>query len=97
MTIRTTLIAMLSMATAVAVNATEPAVITPAAEQPALATYTAPLEAMFGVVEKINVQLASAQDEETAETAGSLLATETLRSTLFTLAITFLSVYGLVM
>lgn len=87
MTIRTTLIAMLSMATAVAVNATEPAVIAPAAEQPALATYTAPLEAMFGVVEKINVQLASAQDEETAETAGE--AIQLLLKSLDTAAVEF--------
>lgn len=71
MTIRITLTAMLCMATAPAVLATEPAA--PAVEQTTLATYTAPLEAMFSVVEQINAQLVSAQDEDTAEAAGEAI------------------------
>lgn len=87
MTIRTTLTAMLCMATASAVNATEPAVIAPVEEQTALATYTAPLETMFGIVEKINAQLISVQDEDTAETAGE--AIQLLVKSLDTAAVEF--------
>ncbi len=87
MTIRTTLTAMLCMATASAVNATEPAVIAPVEEQTALATYTAPLETMFGLVEKINAQLVSVQDEDTAETAGE--AIQLLVKSLDTAAVEF--------
>ena len=87
MTIRTTLTAMLCMATASAVNATEPSVIAPVEEQTALATYTAPLETMFGIVEKINAQLISVQDEDTAETAGE--AIQLLVKSLDTAAVEF--------
>ena len=73
MTIRTTLSAMLCMAMATTVSATEPAAPAPAGEQTTLATYTAPLETMFGVVEQINAQLISAQDEDTAEAAGEAI------------------------
>ncbi len=73
MTIRTTLSAMLCMAMATTVSATEPAAPAPAVEQTTLATYTAPLETMFGVVEQINAQLISAQDEDTAEAAGEAI------------------------
>ena len=45
----------------------------PAEATTTLDTYTAPLEVMFGIVEKINAHLASATDEETAELAGEAI------------------------
>lgn len=73
MTIRTTLATILCAAAVSSVSATELTIAKPATEQSALTTYTAPLEAMFGVIEQINGHLASAQDEETAEAAGEAI------------------------
>ncbi len=76
MTTRITLTAMLFAAVAPLGSAAEslsPAATAPLTEQLPLATYTAPLEVMFGIVEKINAHLTSVTDEETAEQAGEAI------------------------
>ncbi|MBR3694836.1 MAG: hypothetical protein IKL98_01190 [Akkermansia sp.] len=76
MTTRITLTAMLFAAVAPLGSAAEtlsPAATAPLTEQLPLATYTAPLEVMFGIVEKINAHLSSVKDEETAELAGAAI------------------------
>ena len=61
------LIAAFSAGAATLCPALEIAQTTEATQQPELNTYTQPLEAMLSIVEKINVQLASVQDEDSAE------------------------------
>lgn len=73
MTTRTTLALLLWLAAAATSPATELATPATVAEQSALSAYTTPLETMFGIVEQINTQLASAQDEESAEAAGEAI------------------------
>lgn len=67
------LIAAFSAGAATLCPALEIAQTTEATQQPELNTYTQPLEAMLSIVEKINVQLASVQDEDSAELAGEAI------------------------
>ena len=76
MTTRITLTSMLLAAVAPLCAAEETLSIAapaPAEATTTLDTYTAPLEVMFGIVEKINAHLASVTDEETAELAGAAI------------------------
>ncbi len=73
MTTRHILTAMLALSAASLCPALEIAPATEVTPQSELATYTQPLEAMLGIVEKINIQLASVQDENSAEIAGEAI------------------------
>ena len=73
MTIRSILTAMFALSAATLCPALEIALAVETTPQDDLATYTQPLEAMLSIVEQINVQLASVQDENSAELAGEVI------------------------
>ena len=67
----TPLTVLLCLATATLCSADETSIsLAPATQSAELEMYTAPLSAMLNVVKQINVQLASVQDEDSAELAG---------------------------
>lgn len=73
MSTHTHLIALISLAAFSVSQAAEPATPATIAEQSELSAYTAPLEAMFGIIEQINTNLAAATDEDSAEAAGEAI------------------------
>ncbi len=73
MSTHTHIIALFSFAAVSVSQATEPATPATITEQSELSAYTTPLEAMFGIIEQINTNLAAANDEDSAEAAGEAI------------------------